>query len=530
MTVIALTTCHLIHLLVSFDLFLLCAMSCYIRKLLPRGSSILSGAPFTTSSSRPRLMGPPSQLVSRKIALRPVQGPRHYSRQPNDDDSGNKQEHQYERFLVGVFGALAASTFALYIIWNIRPSCVNQRRNKPIYDLLVGPVLMDMECRVKMEINREEIIALIKNKFIKPESSEDIWKFGVIIGPCGTGKTFSTRMACKKHHCGVLYTEINTGYLVKGFAEQTGVPIEPHGLFDFVAKHLYNKHVHYYKLESLHNKDEFGALREIIAIVARQAGEFKKKHNQIPCLFIDGADLLAKKFPSRFPELIDEAKIYANDGILRIVFVSQEGHIMRHFQSRSSYSRAAKIVEILDIDDEEGKKYLVRYGLSDKLSEEVVKYAGGRMIFLLDAIDLYNEYRYKKNADEAKKKGKKMKEGDEMKKEGGNITKEDEEKIFEAIKRHLQSKYTMMAYREVLLADQSSVKLLLTEMWSSGDQCIDINGLLEKIKGEKDRSPVRITVNSLVQANVFRYDSEGSLRYHNRIIQNYIEDNRHKLL
>ena len=348
------------------------------------------------------------------------------------------------------------------------------------------------------------------------------------------------RMACKKHHCGVLYTEIDTGDLVKGFAEQTGVPIEPRGLFDFVAKHLSNEHVHYYKLKGLDSNDEFRALKEIIRIVARQAKEFEKKHNQIPCLFIDGADLLAKKFPSQFLELIDEAKIYANDGMLRIVFVSQEGHIMRHFQSTSSYSRAAKVVEILDVDDEEGKKYLVRYGLSDKLSEKVVKYTGGRMIFLLDAIDLYNEYVYKKNADEAKKKGEKTKkegdemkkegdemkkEGDEMKKEGGNITKEDEEKIFKAIKRFLQSKYTMMAYREMLLADQSSLKLLLTEMWSSADKCIDINRLLKKIKVEKDRSPVRITVNSLVQANVFRYDSEGSLRYHNRIIQNYIEDN-----
>ena len=37
-------------------------------------------------------MGPPSQLVSRKIALRPVQGPRHYSRESDDDDNGDKQK------------------------------------------------------------------------------------------------------------------------------------------------------------------------------------------------------------------------------------------------------------------------------------------------------------------------------------------------------------------------------------------------------------------------------------------------------
>ena len=121
-------------------------MSCYIRKLLPRGSSILSGAPFTTSSSRPRLMGPPSQLVSRKITLRPVQGPRHYSRQPNDDGGKGFWAIKILFFELFLFGTVALSLSA-YVIWNIRPSHVNQRRNKPIYDLLVGDVPVNMECR-----------------------------------------------------------------------------------------------------------------------------------------------------------------------------------------------------------------------------------------------------------------------------------------------------------------------------------------------------------------------------------------------
>ena len=476
-------------------------MSCYIRKLLPRGSSILSGAPFTTSSSRPRLMGPPSQLVSRKIALRPVQGPRHYSRQHNDDDSGNKQEHQYERFLWG-FGALAASTFALYIIWNILPSCISRRRNKPINDLLVGDVPTRIKCRDQMEIKREEIITSIKKQFMETQSSEDRKKFGIILGPAGTGKSFSTQVACSQNSFGVLYTEINPGNLVKVFAEQTGVPIQPRGLFGTVD---------YYKLKSLDNNDEFGALMEIIAILSEQAMAFEKKHNQIPCLFIDGADFLAKKFPSRFFEMVTQAKIYANEGILRIIFVSEEGHIMSLFQSASSYSRAAKIMEIVDLDDKEGKEYLVKNGLSDKLSEKVVKYTGGRMIFLLDAINKYNEYRYK------------------TKKEGNNITIEDEEKLLEAIKQYLHSKYARLAYTEMLSVDRPTLKLLLKEMSSGCDQCIRLNEVLMKVKEKKDIDCIKMTVKSLVEANVFRYDGEGFLRYHNRLIENDIKNNLHRL-
>ena len=481
-------------------------MSCYIRKLLPRGSSILSGAPFTTSSSRPRLMGPPSQLVSRKIALRPVQGPRHYSRQPNDDDVGKGF------WVINIlclsyflFGTLSLSA---YVIWNIRPSRVNQRRNKPIYDLLVGPVPVTIKCGDETEIKREEIITSIKNKFIKPESSDDLKKFGIIYGPCGTGKSLSTQMACNQDSFGVLYTYIHTAILVKTFAEQTGVPIEPRGLFDSIAKDT--NRIHYYNVD---NKDEFGALMEIIAILSEQAREFKKKHNQIPCLFIDEADLLAKKFPSRFSELVTKAKQYANEGILRIVFVSYEGHIMSLIQSTPSYSSAANIVEILDIDDKEGKEYLVKNGLPPGLSEKVVEYTGGRMIFLLDAIEIYNHYRYITN----------------MNKKGDIITIKNEEKLLEEIKQHLLCKYTKIACINMLSVDWPSVKFLLKEM-SSGDQCIRTNEVLNKIKDKKDRDRIQMAMKSLVEASVFRYDSEGSLHYHNRMIQNYIENKLNRLL
>ena len=519
-------------------------MSCYIRKLLPlpRGSSILSGAPFTTSSSRPRLMGPPSQLVSRKIALRPVQGPRHYSRQPNDDDSGDKKGHRYGGkefweiikyygglFLTSGLAVSLLSTFSLsaYVIWNLRPSRVNQRRNKSINDLLVGPVPMDMECSAQMEINRKEVITSIEQELIKPKLSDRIKKFGIIIGPTGTGKTFSTQRACNRNPHGVLYTELNTGNFVKEFAEQTGVPIEPRGLFDFVAKHFANEHVHYYKLESLDDKDHFGAFLEIITILSEQAREFKKKHNQVPCLFIDGADLLAKKFPSRFHELVAKAKIYANKGILRIIFVSSEGHIMPLFQSTSSYSRAAVIVEILDIDEEEGKKYLVKYGLSAELSEKVVEYTGGRLIFLLDAINMYDRYRYKtKKEDDGTKK-----EGDEAKKEVPSLTPEQEEELFVEIKEYLQSKYVWVPYRKMFLVDWPSVELILKEM-SSGDQCIHVHDFVTERKEKKDvgHHNVEIAIKSLVEANVFRYDGKGFLRYHNRLIENYIKNKLDRLL
>ena len=84
-------------------------------------------------------------------------------------------------------------------------------------------------------------------------------------------------MACNQNSFGVLYTEISTVNLVERFAEDTGVWIEPRGLFDFIVAKGTDS-IHYYKLKSVNNNDDFGALMEIIAILLEQAMEFEKKN------------------------------------------------------------------------------------------------------------------------------------------------------------------------------------------------------------------------------------------------------------
>ena len=62
-------------------------------------------------------------------------------------------------------------------------------------------------------------------------------------------------------------------------------------------------------------------------------------------------------------------------------------------------------------------------------------------------------------------------------------------------------------------------------MSSGCDQCIRLNEVLMKVKEKKDINCIKMTVKSLVEANVFRYDGEGFLRYHNRLIENDIKNN-----
>ena len=69
-----------------------------------------------------------------------------------------------------------------------------------------------------------------------------------------------------------------------------------------------------------------------------------KRH--IATFFIDGADLLAKKEPETFTDLVDVAKHLANNHSLQIIFVSSsEGHVLL-LEETSSRSRKAPVIEI----------------------------------------------------------------------------------------------------------------------------------------------------------------------------------------
>ena len=323
------------------------------------------------------------------------------------------------------------------------------------------------------------------------------------MGPTGTGKSFATQLACKQNPFGVLYTNIvYGGELVGNFARDTGVPIKSNGLFDFIARHFSNDHIHHYKLKGV---DVFEDILDIITILSKQAQLFTIKYNQMPCLFIDNTDLFAKDYPSQFPKLVSLAKEYANEGILRIVFVSSEGHILPLLRSTSAFSRSAVIFEILDIDDEKGKEFLVKNKLPPGLAEKVVKYTGGRFIYLLDALDVYYHYKVKMNM------------------ESDSITLKDEEELEQEIKHHLYVRHAEEAYLEMCSVDRPSAKFLLKEMSSSHDQCVSLGEALDKIKDEKEIIHIRMVVKKLVEANVFRYDTKGLLRFHNRIIEGHIK-------
>jgi hypothetical protein len=87
-------------------------------------------------------------------------------------------------------------------------------------------------------------------------------------------------------------------------------------------------------------------------------------------LVIDAADFVAKKNTKLFLDLQNFAKVCADMGMLRVVYVSSEGIVLPLLRASSSWSRALLPYEVQDIDDARAVDYLINRGMARPVAEE----------------------------------------------------------------------------------------------------------------------------------------------------------------
>ena len=102
------------------------------------------------------------------------------------------------------------------------------------------------------------------------------------------------------------------------------------------------------------------------------AAKFKAKNGRPMVLVIDSVDRLAKKNPDFLGELQDFAKDCADDGNLRIVFISSDGSALPLLMARSSWSRADDPYEIGKIPDDQAVKFLMMNGIPEDIAKRAV--------------------------------------------------------------------------------------------------------------------------------------------------------------
>ena len=275
------------------------------------------------------------------------------------------------------------------------------------------------------------------------------------------------------------------GLFSKDLAKTIGMSLEPTSLIDVILSYLTDRYRHYHTLPD----DRVEATSFVLGILAEQAIKFQKKHGYVPCLFIDGIDLLAKHNRPAFISLVENAKVFANRGDLRIVFVSSEGEIVPLMKTTSSSSRSMTVVEVLDVSDDDAKDYLISKGMPKNLASRVVELTGGRLIHLIQAFVIFRNSA--------------LSEDDQMKKIEAFLY----EKNISGPLIHLELNSTI---------GKKIVKYIL----SNGDT--DPHVLMKVLKGTCNDEAVLKTIKSLVQANLFRYTATGRITWHSRLVRNAV--------
>lgn len=135
---------------------------------------------------------------------------------------------------------------------------------------------------------------------------------------------------------------------------------------------------HYYELPP----EQLIAIDCVMETFKLAAIRYQTEHDKMLSVFIDGIDLLAENNPDVFLRLISHAKIFVNQLIARIIFISSEGSIMPILKSTSAMNRSMTLIEVGDIPEVEAVQYLISKGLGEEDAQHLANFFGGRFVYL----------------------------------------------------------------------------------------------------------------------------------------------------
>lgn len=374
------------------------------------------------------------------------------------------------KFLIPVVCVLLAAILILFP-WELKESGIDaQLESGTIPAVLPSTV----------QINRPDIIKQINESFIQHTKTN---LFGVILGPSGSGKTYLTRLICNQETAGVLYFEISDpSFFPERLACKIGMKLmEDTSVIDVLRESIGIKSwINFYRLPTNFSL----ALSYVLEKLAERGANFQRNRNRMPCLFIDGVEKLARKYPKVMVNLIDLAKYYANNGMLRIVLV---GPLLESTPSQIIWR--ADIIEILDIDGENTLRYLTQNGLPATLGERVVNFTGGRFALLNKAIEIYDKH---------------------------EALKEDD--IFQQITNHLK----IMCYGNKAYIYDTAERVLINHFSMFDKSTFWPQSLHTMPQYNMSREESNMMISGLLELDILRYTSAGYTTWHNKVVRDAV--------
>ncbi|KAK9844498.1 hypothetical protein WJX74_003264 [Apatococcus lobatus] len=121
-------------------------------------------------------------------------------------------------------------------------------------------------------------------------------------------------------------------------------------------------------------------LDNTLEALTHAATRFQSKTGRPAVLVIDDASRLGRE--DFWEDMLETATQWANEGIIRTVFVSSDDALIQSISSRSRCCRTGSY-EVLDVSNQEAAEFLQASGLKKPDAEEVVESVGGRLMSLV---------------------------------------------------------------------------------------------------------------------------------------------------
>lgn len=342
------------------------------------------------------------------------------------------------------------------------------------------------------QVERTSLVGEIRTRLIAAKGDF----FGVVFGPAGVGKTHAIREACRSHPKGVLYLEVyEPRDLARELAKTARIPLDEHAhLLDYVVHRAGIKR--YSACYRLPKDLQHEAVSHVLDILAERGARFRKKHGFMPCLFIDGVDLLSKENPAAFGALVDKAKHLASNGSLRLVLVAGDGNALSLIEQTPSASKRDVPVHVRDISNDEAEGYLTGCGLSAPLCKQIVGLTGGRFAHLEKALWVC-----------------------------GAADGLDDATLYGAVRSALYADTERALLRATVIntsPDYELRKEVLRCVLTSG--CVKVSELMERLCRRWSYASVEAAIGELVKNSVIRPGDQNMLLAHSKLSETYLRE------
>ena len=349
---------------------------------------------------------------------------------------------------------------------------------------------------VENAVPRDEIEEEIKNMVLKNTSK----CYGIILGPAGTGKSYLVAKVCNDHSRYVIHHMITVPSLLPHeLAEKVGMKLQPN-ILDILIAYMAPGYSSYFTLPTDFNE----ALNFVFRTINKEAKILKSKVT----IVLDGVDIVAKKSPNNFIQLIETCKYMADEGNINIVLVSSEGLIIPMIKQTSAHSRAHNhVIEVLDLSKKQTIDYLTKFNVPN--AELVYEFTGGRLIHLQQCIANY--------------------EG--LVSTGEAHTMSNNE-IFTYMCKHLIVWNVYPTLQSFDQLQEEKIKTTILNMICN-KEVVDIQILknsCQDVCGTSSKFSFYNTLHEMVKCHLFRYTTRGGVTWHSSMIKTYVINNYDKIV